>query len=902
MVTPTIALRAPSEPAVDSTGQDKPVGVRILSTEMMGLVTVKDLFWLDERRLLVTGYEGESSCGWVVDVQEYKTVMIPMPSKDATMIVPLGLDSLPSRRYDEQGDPEVLLGFITAEGGIKASCAWSWYTNGGALLDAAVTEDLPTKEWREVVVSAAGIVEAILVTNGTVYRRTLKEWRSVGTLQLAASEGTTWLDKPGTTLPLKHLVGAGPDFSVYALDILGPRSPMPQRFPSREQLSGSEDTPSEVRPEWVLEQCQQRQVAALVQMVSEESLPLPVFAHPFADVLPMGIWLDPVTNELDVVTVEDLRPQVHALSPGSIELLASLRVLVPHEINFGGFTLQGTDLEPLFVKRFRGRWVVYYFHPTLQGQVALPAAVEGGKATWIGSEALPAVGATLSPKALEVRPELEGHRIRAGSHDVPLYLISPEGGRSAALVVRVHDGPLLRDSWGADDIDAWLLSRNYAVLKVNFRGSAGFGRWWSSVAPTGADMQGGRLDEDGGGFLDDIVAGVRWALTERRVLGSPAGVGPAPVAVMGSYFGGYAVLQAMLHHRDVFAGGIAIGPVQKLDHWPDTYVPNSVVRGEVGAARCAAEASDVSSLGPDDSRKDAAHGVLSPAAWGQKLATAPLLVVEFELDSEESRGSLLPSLMSSGDNPGALHFVQYAGERRGGGTISQNGLDQYRRIDAFLSDVLRASERSEEAGATEILSEPFVEEVPFLSASLFPGRRGRSSQISKSLEAAFTSALRNLNPEIAAKLPMCGEQGMKKQGFKSSEPMKTTKKRGSAPGIRLKVRSDGTIELTLAFEAEPEGLHLLVSEVWFHLRAEGLSFTLALPREPIGTSQILCSRTGTVGEYVFEIPANPSKGAIENYNAWARLGQEVKLVSMMGPDQIAASPVLISDGDVTVIT
>ncbi|GMT07471.1 hypothetical protein PENTCL1PPCAC_29645 [Pristionchus entomophagus] len=44
------------------------------------------------------------------------------------------------------------------------------------------------------------------------------------------------------------------------------------------------------------------------------------------------------------------------------------------------------------------------------------------------------------------------------------------------LVVYVHGGPQLRDSYGYDTMAAMLTNRGYAVLRANFRGSMGFGK------------------------------------------------------------------------------------------------------------------------------------------------------------------------------------------------------------------------------------------------------------------------------------------------------------------------------------------------------------------------------------------------------------------------------------------
>ncbi len=48
--------------------------------------------------------------------------------------------------------------------------------------------------------------------------------------------------------------------------------------------------------------------------------------------------------------------------------------------------------------------------------------------------------------------------------------------RPQKLVVFVHGGPKARDFFGFSATNAWLTSRGYAVLQVNFRGSIGFGK------------------------------------------------------------------------------------------------------------------------------------------------------------------------------------------------------------------------------------------------------------------------------------------------------------------------------------------------------------------------------------------------------------------------------------------
>lgn len=68
--------------------------------------------------------------------------------------------------------------------------------------------------------------------------------------------------------------------------------------------------------------------------------------------------------------------------------------------------------------------------------------------------------------------------------EIPGYLTVPIGKRAEKLplVVLPHGGPAARDSWGFGWLEQFLASRGFAVLQMNFRGSAGFGNEWLMAA------------------------------------------------------------------------------------------------------------------------------------------------------------------------------------------------------------------------------------------------------------------------------------------------------------------------------------------------------------------------------------------------------------------------------------
>ena len=154
------------------------------------------------------------------------------------------------------------------------------------------------------------------------------------------------------------------------------------------------------------------------------------------------------------------------------------------------------------------------------------------------------------------RPELAGAQLAATrpvllkSRDrLPLtsYLTLPVGaeGRPVPLVLVVHGGPWWRDSLGFIAEHQWLANRGFAALSVNFRGSTGLGKAFTSAG----DHEWGRR------MHEDLIDAVQWAVRE--------GVTTADrVAISGMSYGGYSTLVGLSFTPTTFACGIdMVGPV-----------------------------------------------------------------------------------------------------------------------------------------------------------------------------------------------------------------------------------------------------------------------------------------------------------------------------------------------------
>src|ERR1700723_464066 len=149
---------------------------------------------------------------------------------------------------------------------------------------------------------------------------------------------------------------------------------------------------------------------------------------------------------------------------------------------------------------------------------------------------------TLAPMRPISYPARDGTRI-------PAYLSVPRGATAAhlPLIVMPHGGPMARDTWGYFFLREFLVSRGYAVLQMNFRGSSGYGSDWVFSG-----------HQDWGGLTyDDEVAATRWAIGQ--------GIAdPARVCIVGWSFGGYLALVAAQRNGELFHCAVDIAGISDL--------------------------------------------------------------------------------------------------------------------------------------------------------------------------------------------------------------------------------------------------------------------------------------------------------------------------------------------------
>jgi dipeptidyl aminopeptidase/acylaminoacyl peptidase len=118
------------------------------------------------------------------------------------------------------------------------------------------------------------------------------------------------------------------------------------------------------------------------------------------------------------------------------------------------------------------------------------------------------------------------------------YLVVPKGssGKNLPLIVNPHGGPIgPRDNWRFNSEAQMLAHHGYAVLKVNFRGSGGYGRAFRDAGH----------GQWGQGIQNDIIDATRWAIEQGYA-------DKDRICIYGGSFGGYSSLMAPAREPDLY--------------------------------------------------------------------------------------------------------------------------------------------------------------------------------------------------------------------------------------------------------------------------------------------------------------------------------------------------------------
>ena len=122
------------------------------------------------------------------------------------------------------------------------------------------------------------------------------------------------------------------------------------------------------------------------------------------------------------------------------------------------------------------------------------------------------------------------------------------------VIVSVHGGPEGQERPGFSGLYQYYLSRGYAILATNVRGSTGYGKTFTHLD----DVE---KREDS---VKDLAAAVEWLKTK-------GGADPKRIAVVGGSYGGYMTMAAITLYPDLWAA--AVGTVA-ITNW-ETFLTNT---------------------------------------------------------------------------------------------------------------------------------------------------------------------------------------------------------------------------------------------------------------------------------------------------------------------------------------
>mmetsp|Transcript_80688 Transcript_80688/g.152500 ORF Transcript_80688/g.152500 Transcript_80688/m.152500 type:complete len:738 (+) Transcript_80688:40-2253(+) len=270
------------------------------------------------------------------------------------------------------------------------------------------------------------------------------------------------------------------------------------------------------------------------------------------------------------------------------------------------------------------------------------------------------------------------------------YLTRADSQKATPLVLMVHGGPWARDYWGFNPAAQWLANRGYAVLQVNYRGSAGYGKTFLHKG----DKQWGVGD-----MQHDLSDAVAWAISEGIALEDK-------ICIYGGSYGGYACLAGMTFTPELYACGVDIvGPSNiktLLDSIPPYWGP---VRNDM-----------LLKIGDVDNDMDF-NEKISPLFHVDNIC-APLLIGQGANDPrvKQAEADQIAFSMKAKDIP--VEYVLYPDEGHGFARPA-NRIDFNGRVELFLAEHLggRAEEFEIPEGSTATFPLLASEEEKFDSAT-----------------------------------------------------------------------------------------------------------------------------------------------------------------------------------------
>ena len=364
------------------------------------------------------------------------------------------------------------------------------------------------------------------------------------------------------------------------------------------------------------------------------------FRHPEADV--QHVLYCSQEHALAGVTYVTERPDVFWLSPLHKRLQASVDKALPQTLNVE-VSRSADDQKMIFAAQSDRAPGTFY----LLNNATLKLEKLFDTAEWISPQEM----AEMKPIQYKARDGLLIHG----------YLTLPPGstGKALPLIVNPHGGPIARDVWGFDPEVQFFANRGYAVLRMNFRGSSGYGRAFleAGYRQWGLKQQ------------DDITDGVKWAIEQ--------GIAdPKRICIYGASYGGYAALIGLEQTPELYRCGICYAGVTDIARtFKFSDYALEVLRAEI--------AEEVG----DPKKEKARLEQISPLNHVDKIQ-APVLLAYGKLDQKVPvwTGRDLASALKK---RGKLYAYIEKDDEGHGFFKEKNKIELWKKIDDFLKENLK---------------------------------------------------------------------------------------------------------------------------------------------------------------------------------------------------------------------
>jgi len=155
--------------------------------------------------------------------------------------------------------------------------------------------------------------------------------------------------------------------------------------------------------------------------------------------------------------------------------------------------------------------------------------------------------------------------------EIPAALTLPPGASADApspAVIFPHGGPIAFDDDGFDIWTQFFVSRGFAVLQMNFRGSSGYGYQFQQAGLKGWGLE----------MQNDVEDGARWMIAQGLA-------DPERICIVGASYGGYAALMGAALAPDLYRCAVSVNGVTDIPlmlQREKQYTGFEIVRRQIG--------------------------------------------------------------------------------------------------------------------------------------------------------------------------------------------------------------------------------------------------------------------------------------------------------------------------------